>query len=84
MTTISFEIPDAMLKDFQEFAARTQRDPTEVLREALEFYQRHRIRPDQSAVVSHSILDHKPISLGRVLKPWGSRSELLEDFFDRD
>lgn len=25
-----------------------------------------------------------PISLGEIIKPWNSRAELLEDFFDRE
>lgn len=27
--------------------------------------------------------NRKPVSLGKILKPWNSRAELLEDFFDR-
>jgi metal-responsive CopG/Arc/MetJ family transcriptional regulator len=84
MATVSVEIPDTVLRDFQDFAARSQREPADVIREALEFYQQQRIHPDRTNRVSHSVLDHKPISLGKILKPWSSRSELLEDFFDRD
>jgi len=28
--------------------------------------------------------NRKPASLGKILKPWNSRAELLEDFFDRE
>ena len=32
----------------------------------------------------HSIRDIKPVGVGEILKPWNSRGELLEDFFDRE
>ncbi len=32
----------------------------------------------------HSIRDIKPVHVGEILKPWNSRAELLEDFFDRE
>lgn len=83
MQTISLSIPEPVLSEFLEFAARSQRDPTEVMREALERYRDEKIRPTQQ-LEQGSILDHVPVNVGRILKPWNSRAEMLEDFFDRD
>lgn len=69
-----------MYREFQEFAKSTDRKTAELIREAMELYRDQRIRQRPT----HSLLDHEPISLGKPLKPWKTRAELLESFFDRD
>jgi hypothetical protein len=83
MKTIQLDIPEPVYDEFEAFAEQTRREPSAVMREALELYRDERIRPARLKN-GHSILDHEPVSLGQILKPWTSRAEMLEDFFDRD
>jgi len=85
MTTITIQLPEAVVDDLQEYAKRTSRDADDVIREALENYRNQKSQLQESSVKkTHSLLDHEPLDLGEILKPWSSRAELLEDFFDRD
>jgi hypothetical protein len=79
MRQISVDIPDELFLDSQRYANDAGRTIKELVEEALKTYLSHRTHGEPR----HSLLDHKPISLGKVLKPWTSRSEMLEDFFDR-
>ena len=83
MKTVHLEIPEPVVEEFEAFAEQTQREPSAVMREALELYRDERIRPAQQKRGT-SILDHEPVSVGQILRPWTSRAEMLEDFFDRD
>ncbi len=80
MKTITVHVSEPIYREFQEFAERTDRKTAELIGEAMELYRDQRIRQRKT----HSLLDHEPISLGKPLKPWKSRAELLENFFDRD
>jgi hypothetical protein len=85
METVTLEIPDRVFKEFQDLAKQMHREPAELIREAMEIYRLQRIQPLLATEEKkHSVLDHQPISAGEVLKPWTSRAELLEGFFDRD
>lgn len=78
MTTIQVQIPDATFRDLADFAKQTDREPEVVIREALELYRQQRIRRP----AMHSIRDIKTVSIGKILRPWNSRAEMLDDFFD--
>ena len=80
METVTIQLPDDVYHDLEELAKLTSRAPGDLIREALELYRVQK-RP---AKKTHSVLDIPPVSVGAILKPWSSRSELLEDFFDRD
>jgi hypothetical protein len=84
MANIQIDIPEAVFQDFVAIAQRSSRDPMDVVREALLAYRNQHVAPSAPLEPGHSLLDHKPISVGKILKPWSSRSEMLEDFFDRD
>jgi len=78
MDTVSVEIPQSLYADYEEYAKRRQLKTDEVIQNALRL---HRVRLRKG---THSLRDHKPVSMGKILKPWNSRAELLEDFFDRE
>ena len=83
MKTVNLDIPEATFRDFERLGKEAQREPAELMREALERYRTERIAPLAKAG-RQSVLDHEPMSVGAILKPWTSRAEMLEDFFDRD
>lgn len=79
MQTLTVELSDPV---FREVAARAQevsKQPADVVRDLVDLHFGHA----DSVVKDHSLKDHKPLSVGQILKPWTSNSELLEDFFDR-
>lgn len=80
MKTITIHVSEPVYREFQEFAKKTDRKTSQLIRDAMDLYRKQRMREKPS----HSLLDHKPISLGKPLKPWKSRAELLENYFDRD
>jgi hypothetical protein len=80
MKTITIHVSEPIYREFQDFAKSTDRKTAELIREAMELYCEQRIRSRKT----HSLLEHEPISLGKPRRPWKSRAELLEDFFDRD
>jgi hypothetical protein len=43
----------------------------------MELYRQSKIRPVKT------LRDIKPSSVGALLRPWSSRSELLDDFFEK-
>ena len=78
MKTITVHVSEPVYKEFQEFAKRTDRKASELIREAMELYRDQKIRRQSS----HSVRDIRGISVGKIVKPWKSRSEMLDDFFD--
>jgi hypothetical protein len=78
MKTITVNVSEPVYRDFQEFAKRTDRKASELIREAMELYRDQKIRRQ----ANHSVRDIKPVSVGKILKPWTTRTEMLEDFFD--
>ena len=79
MNKVKVEIPQSLYREFVDLAKRMNRDADDLIRMALEQH-RQQLIPRRS---EHSVKDIQPMSLGTTLKPWTSRAELLEDFFDR-
>ena len=79
MNVIQIELADDVLKDMTEIAQQTGRPITTVVQEAVEKYRNDYMR----ATGTHRAIDI-PLGngLGEILKPWSTRAELLEDFFD--
>ena len=77
MKTITLNVSEPVYADFQRYAQEQDRPTSELLREAMELYRQAKIRPLKS------LRDIKPASVGAVLQPWSSRSELLEDFLEK-
>ena len=80
MKTITVHVSEPVYREFQKFAKQTDRKTAELIREAMELYRNERIRRRKT----HSLLEHEPVALGKLLKPWKNRAEMLENFFDRD
>ncbi len=80
MKTITVHVSEPIYREFQQFAKSTDRKTAELIREAMELYRDQRIRQRKT----HSLLEHEPIALGKPLRSWKSRAELLENFFDRN
>ena len=80
LKSITIRVSEPTYREFQEFAKVTGRTAAELIREAIKLFRSRRIRRRKL----HRLLDHKPVSLGKPLKPSRSRADLLEHFFDRD
>ncbi len=78
MKTVAVEIPESLYADYEAYAQRRNLKTENVIHMAL---QLHRARLRKG---THSLRDHQPVSMGKLLKPWNSRAELLEDFFERE
>ncbi|WP_254507426.1 ribbon-helix-helix protein, CopG family [Anatilimnocola floriformis] len=79
MTKIEVELPDELYRSVLTLAAQTGRDPSDVVRAAIQNYE----EVSQPKAKRMSIKDIPPgRSLGKILKPSTTREELLEDFFD--
>lgn len=80
MKAITVELSEPEFERIAALARQTQRQPQDVVREAIQNFT----LVSAPRVKTHSLLDIEPVSVGEILKPWSSRAELLEDFFDRD
>ena len=71
MQTLTVELSDPI---FREVAARAQeasKQPADVVRDLVDFH----FGQADANMKDHSLKDHKPISVGQLLKPWTSNSE---------
>ena len=78
MKTITINVSEPVYEDFQRYSREHDRTASELIREAMEEFRRTRIRPRTSMV------DFEPASVGKILKPWRGRADLLGDYFDRE
>lgn len=73
MKTITVNVSEVVYREFQEHAKVSDRTTSELIREAMELYSSERIR------TRRSLRDLRPLSLGRVKKPWGQDDDLLSE-----
>lgn len=78
MKAITVNVSEPVYADFQRYAEQQDRPTSELIREAMEAYRQARIRPVRS------LREIRPASVGAVLQPWTSRSELVDDLMDAD
>ena len=71
MKTISINVSEPVYEDFMQHAQRTNRTAAELIREAMELFRSLRIRPRTSLAV------FKPLDLGKILRPFSNRDDLL-------
>jgi len=71
MKTITINVSESVYEGFQEYARALDRTTSELIREAMELYWNERIRSRQSLRVL------RPLSLGKVKKPFGPHDDLL-------
>ena len=71
MKTISVNVSEPVYEDFMEHAQRTDRTAAELIREAMDLFRNQRIRPRTS------LAELKPLNLGKSLRPFTGRDDLL-------
>jgi len=76
MKTITINVSEPVYVDFQRFARENDRTTSELIREAMDQYRAKKIQR------SSSIVQSQPAHVGNILKPWKSREDLLEGYFD--
>ena len=73
MKTITINVSEPVYTDFKEYAGRTDRTTSELIREAMEEYHANRIRSRTS------LRESQPASLGKVLKPLSIDDDLFDE-----
>jgi predicted transcriptional regulator len=73
MKTITINVSEPVYRDFQEFARRHDRTASEIIREAMEDYRFRKIHQRTS------LKDIRPVSVGRVLRPFTGTEDILEE-----
>lgn len=79
MKAVTIHLEESVYSEFQKMAIKSKRSASELVREAMDLY-RQKVKKN-----SHSLIDSPPAaSVGGVLQPWADRSEILDNFFDRE
>jgi hypothetical protein len=73
MKTISVNVSEPVYEDFMDHAQRTDRTAAELIREAMDMFRIQRIRPRTSLAAL------KPLKLGKTLRPFSTRDDLLRE-----
>ena len=73
MKTITVNVSEPVYAEFQQASKAMGRPTSELIREAMEYYRKERLRPRRS------LSDFRPRSAGKVLKPLDSQVDLLEE-----
>ena len=76
MKTITINVSKPVYVEFQRFAKESDRTTSELIREAMDQYREKKIHG------SGSLTQSEPAHVGNILRPWKSREDLLEGFFD--
>jgi hypothetical protein len=76
MKTISVNVSEPVYEEFMSHARRTDRTAAELIREAMEIFRHHRIRPRTSLAAL------KPLNLGKTLRPLSNRHDLLGEMLN--
>lgn len=78
MKTVTIHIADPIYEQFEEQARQSNRQPADLIGEALSRY----LPSGDRVTAPHSVLDIKSFPLGPPATPWNSRAEMLEGFMD--
>jgi hypothetical protein len=78
MKTVTIDIAEPVYEKFLEQALQSNRQPAELISEALSRLAASSNGPS----AAHSVVDIKSFPLGPPLQPWGTRAEMLEGFMD--
>ena len=76
MKTITIKVSEPVYRDFKEYARQHDRTASEIIREAMEDYRSRRIQPQTS------LTELRPLSVGRVLRPFTGEDDILEELTD--
>ena len=78
MKTITINVSEPVYRTFQEYVKTQNRSTSELIREAMEFYEAERISEKTS------LRNRTPVSVGKVLKPMKGRTNLEMGLFDEN
>jgi hypothetical protein len=78
MNTVSVDIAAPVYELVAEEARRSNRQPADVISDAVGRY----LEQGDRAASTHSVLDIKSFPLGPPSQPWTSRADMLEGFMD--
>jgi len=79
MKAVTIHLEESVYSEFQTLARKSKRSASELIREAMDLY-RQKVKKN-----THSLIDSPPAaSVGDILEPWSKRSEMLDNFFDRE
>ncbi len=73
MKTITINVSEPIYREFQERARKVDRTTSELIREAMEYYVRDRLRE------SRSVLSFPALDLGKIKKPLSRKDDLLAE-----
>jgi len=73
MKTITINVSEPVYRDFREYARQHDRTASEIIREAMEDFRSRKIRRPTS------LMDIRPVSVGRVLRPFKGSEDMLEE-----
>jgi metal-responsive CopG/Arc/MetJ family transcriptional regulator len=73
MKTITINVSEPVYREFRERAQKLDRTASELIREAMEYYLRDRLRE------SRSVLTFAALDLGKMKKPFRRSDDLLAE-----
>lgn len=76
MKTITVNVSEPVYRDFQDYASRSDRKTSELIREAMEEYRRRHIERRTS------LRNRIPVSVGGPINPFHSKDDLLGEMLD--
>ncbi|MDT8320544.1 MAG: ribbon-helix-helix protein, CopG family [Xanthomonadales bacterium] len=76
MKTITINVSEPVYAEFQAASKAAGRPTSEMIREAMEMYQRERLRP------ICDLTGFRPRSAGRVLRPLTAADDLLDEMLE--
>jgi predicted CopG family antitoxin len=76
MKTITINVSEPVYEDFQQYARKTDRKASELIREAMELYREQHMRRRTS------LKDRRPISVGGPIRPITAEDDVLEGMLD--
>ena len=79
MKTITVHVDETQYAEFQRNARRSGRSTSDLLREAMKVFNENLKRQERTSLVDAP----PPVSVGKVLKTWRGRAELLGEYFER-
>ena len=71
MQTLTVKLSDLVFREVAAKAQEAYKQPADLVRDLVDLHFGH----TDSVVKDHSLKDHKPLSVGQILKPWTSNSE---------
>jgi len=76
MKAVTIHVEEDVYEAFKKRARETGQTAAAIIREAMADYKMKRMKP------KHSLLDHKPSSVGGVLKPLSPNDDILGEMID--